>query len=507
MSRNFLIGVDGGTESIRAGVFDTKGNPLAYASTNYQTNFPYPGWAEQEPRDWWKALAVSVRKAVQDSGIAAEQVSALAVDTTCCSVVALDDSGVPLRPALIWMDVRSANQAEQVADCEDPALRVNSNGKGPVSAEWMIPKALWLKQNEPEIFEKAATICEYQDYLNFHLTGRLVCSINNVSTRWHFDFSEGKAGSKKSVPGSLLEKLGLADLAEKWPGEVIRLGEVIGGLTTEAAEHLDLPVGLQVVQGGADAQIGMIGLGVVKPDSLALITGSSHLQLGLSEKPFHGEGIWGTYAEALLPGLHTVEGGQTSTGSVINWLKNLFGEPDYSSLNRNAQKLPPGSEGLIIQDHFQGNRTPHTDPRSRGAVHGLSLKHSRAHIFRASIEGIAFGSELIFESMRENGFHPENVVISGGATRSKLWLQIHADVSNVPITLTRNPDAPLLGCAILSAVGAGFYQDIPSAVETMVQIESTVEPNTDHHEAYKPFLESYKKTYSTLRNIRKNLED
>ena len=394
-----------------------------------------------------------------------------------------------------------------MADCEDPALRVNSNGKGPVSAEWMIPKALWLKQNEPEIFEKAATICEYQDYLNFQLTGRLVCSINNVSTRWHFDFSEGKAGSKKSVPGSMLEKLGLADLAEKWPEEVIRLGEVIGGLTKEAAEHLGLPGGLQVVQGGADAQIGMIGLGVVKPDSLALITGSSHLQLGLSEKPFHGEGIWGTYAEALLPGLHTVEGGQTSTGSVINWLKNLFGESDYSSLNRNAQKLPPGSEGLIIQDHFQGNRTPHTDPRSRGAVHGLSLKHSRAHIFRASIEGIAFGSELIFESMRENGFYPENVVISGGATRSKLWLQIHADVSNVPITLTRNPDAPLLGCAILSAVGAGFYQDIPSAVETMVQIESTVEPNTDHHEAYKPFLESYKKTYSTLRNIRKNLED
>ena len=431
----------------------------------------------------------------------------MAVDTTCCSVVALNDSGDPLRPALIWMDVRSANQAEQVADCADPALRVNSNGKGPVSAEWMIPKALWLKQNEPEIFESAATICEYQDYLNFHLTGRLVCSINNVSTRWHFDFSEGKTGSKKSVPGSLLEKLELADLAEKWPVEVIRLGEVIGGLTKEAAEHLALPVGLQVVQGGADAQIGMIGLGVVEPGSLALITGSSHLQLGLSEKPFHGEGIWGTYADALLPGLHTVEGGQTSTGSVINWLKNLFGESDYSSLNKDAQNLPPGSEGLIVQDHFQGNRTPHTDPRSRGAVHGLSLKHGRAHIFRASIEGVAFGSELIFESMRENGFHPENVVISGGATRSKLWLQIHADVSNVPITLTRNPDAPLLGCAILSAVGAGFYQDIPSAVETMVQIESIVEPNAYHHDAYKPFLESYKKTYSALRNIRNNLED
>ena len=138
MSRNFLIGVDGGTESIRAGVFDTTGKPLTYACTNYRTNFPYPGWAEQDPRDWWKALAVSVRKAVNESGVATEQVSALAVDTTCCSVVALDDSGDPLRPALIWMDVRSANQAEQVADCADPALRVNSNGKGPVSAEWML---------------------------------------------------------------------------------------------------------------------------------------------------------------------------------------------------------------------------------------------------------------------------------------------------------------------------------------------------------------------------------
>ena len=195
MSENYLIGVDGGTESIRTGVFDITGYPLAYASMNYQTNFPYPGWAEQDPRDWWKALSVSVRKAIQESGVTAEQVAAMTVDTTCCSVVALDDSGDPLRPALIWMDVRSANQAEQVAACEDPALQVNSNGKGPVSAEWMIPKALWLKQNEPEIFEKAVTICEYQDYLNFHLTGRLVSSINNVSTRWHFDFSEDKTGS------------------------------------------------------------------------------------------------------------------------------------------------------------------------------------------------------------------------------------------------------------------------------------------------------------------------
>ena len=501
MSKKYLLGVDGGTEGLRAGIFDVFGTPLAYASTSYPTQFPAPSWAEQDPNDWWDALGKSVRKAISDSGISVDQIAAMAVDTTCCSVVALDDSGNPVRPALIWMDVRSAEQAEQMVATEDDALRINSNGSGPVSAEWMIPKALWIKQNEPENFDRAVTICEYQDYINLHLTGRLGASINNVSTRWHCDYTGD------GVPKSLLEKLDLGELAEKWPQDVFRLGELVGRLTPRAAGHLGLTPDLPVVQGGADAQIGMIGLGVVKPGNLALITGSSHLHLGLSEKPFHGTGIWGTYADALLPGLHTVEGGQTSTGSVINWLKNLFGESDYEALNLDASKLPPGSENLIVQEHFQGNRTPHTDPNSRGAFHGLTLKHGREHLFRAAIEGVAFGSELILESMRTNGFFPESIVVSGGATHSELWLQIHSDVSNLPLILTKNPDAPLLGCAILAAVGAEIYEDIPTAVEQMVQFDRVIEPNSQVNAEYQPFYEAYKASYVGLRNIRNNLEN
>ncbi len=501
MSKKYLLGVDGGTEGLRAGIFDVLGTPLAYASTSYPTQFPAPSWAEQDPNDWWDALGKSVRKAISDSEISVDQIAAMAVDTTCCSVVALDDSGNPVRPALIWMDVRSAEQAEQMVATEDNALLINSNGSGPVSAEWMIPKALWIKQNEPKNFDRAVTVCEYQDYINLHLTGRLGASINNVSTRWHCDYS------REGVPKSLLEKLDLVELAEKWPQDVFRLGELVGRLTPRAAGHLGLTPDLPVVQGGADAQIGMIGLGVVKPGNLALITGSSHLHLGLSEKPFHGTGIWGTYADALLPGLHTVEGGQTSTGSVINWLKNLFGESDYEALNLDASKLPPGSENLIVQEHFQGNRTPHTDPNSRGAFHGLTLKHGREHLFRAAIEGVAFGSELILESMRTNGFFPESIVVSGGATHSELWLQIHSDVSNLPLILTKNPDAPLLGCAILAAVGAEIYEDIPTAVEKMVQFDRVIEPNSQVNTEYQPFYEAYKASYVGLRNIRNNLEN
>ena len=496
----YLIGVDAGTESLRAGVFDLQGQPLAFASTTYETKFPHPGWAEQDPRDWWSALGQSVRQAVERAGVNPAEIAALAVDTTCCSVVALDDKGEPLRPCLIWMDMRSAPQTEKVVATRDQALRVNSNGEGPVSAEWMVPKALWIKENEPEIFARATTICESQDYINYHLTGRLVASINNVSARWHCDRQRG------GIPETLLEKLGLSDLAKKWPSEVLDLGAVIGSLTARAAQHLALPRDLPVVQGGADAFIGMLGLGVVRPGSLAFITGSSHLQLGLSDSPFHGTGIWGTYADALLPGLYAVEGGQTSTGSVVNWLKNLYGVPDYEELNREAEKLPPGSEGLIVQEHFQGNRTPHTDATSRGAVHGLTLKHGRGHLFRATIEGIAFGSELILETMRQNGFAPNRIVVAGGATRSNLWLQIHADVCNLPLTLTQVADAPALGCAILAAVGAGLHPDIQTAAQHMVEVTRVIEPDAATHSAYRPFYEVYKETYRALRDLRKGLE-
>ena len=496
MQKKYVIGVDGGTESIRAGVFDLSGNPLAFASVTYPTNFPIPGWAEQNPEDWWNALGGAVRRAVIDANVGKQEILGICLDTTCCSVVALDGAGNPLRPALIWMDMRSAPQTEQVLATADPALHVNSKGSGPVSAEWMIPKSLWIQQEEPEIFEKAETVCEFQDYLNFHLTGKRVASINNVSVRWHY--GPGWGGWARSM----VESLGMSELLKKWPAIVLRLGEEIGGLTSNAAAHLDLPEGVPVLQGGADAFIGMIGLGVVNPGSLAFITGSSHLHLGLSPQAFHGQGIWGTYADAVIPGLHVVEGGQTSTGSVVSWIRRTLGSPSYEELNHEATQLEPGSEGVVIQEHFQGNRTPHTDPLSRGVISGLTLKHGRGHLFRAALEGIAFGTELILETMRNNGFAAETVVLAGGATRSDLWLQIHADVSNLPLTLTKVPDAPALGSAILAAVGSGAFSDIGTATQKMVQVDRVIEPNQETHARYQPFYQSYQNHYLAMKNAR-----
>ncbi|MCB1380779.1 MAG: carbohydrate kinase [Alphaproteobacteria bacterium] len=493
----YLIGVDGGTESIRAFVFDLDGRPLASHATPYKTEFPNPSWAEQNPEDWWAAMGQSVRGAVAKAGVKVSDIVAMSVDTTCCSVVALDSAGNPLRPCMIWMDVRSSREADDVAATKDPYLRVNGGGAGPVSAEWMIPKSLWMKRNQPEIFARSAMVGEYQDYINLRLTGQWVGSLGNSCIRWHYQTQHG------GVPRSLLKVVDLSELEEKWPQKMLAPGTPIGPLTRAAAEHLGLSPGLLVVQGGSDAFIGVIGLGVTEPGEMALITGSSHLHIGVADQVVHKAGVWGTYMDGVYPGKPIIEGGQTSTGSVLAWFKRHFaGHTSWETLNEGASAVPPGAEGLLVLDHFQGNRTPYTDALSRGAITGLTLKHTPAHMFRAIIEGICLGTRLIVDSFGD-AFDAKRIVLAGGATNSPLWLQIHADTVGAPIELTEVADAPALGCAILAAHGAGRFKTIEEGCRAMVRKTSVIEPDPAKTRFYtEEMLPRYAKLYGALKQVR-----
>lgn len=492
----YVIGIDGGTESLRAHVFDLTGRSRGVGRGPYATDFPEPGRAEQAPADWWHAAAVAVREAMAAAGVGADQIDAIACDTTSCTVVALDATGQPLRPALLWMDVRAHREAAEVAACGDPALRVNGGGAGPVSPEWMIPKALWIRRNQPEVWARAAMIGEYQDYLTLRLTGRWAASLNNITMRWHYQTDHG------GWPLSMLDRLGLSDLSAKWPKDIVAPGAVIGPLLPEAAAHLGLRPGTPVVQGGADAFIGMIGLGVTQPGELALITGSSHLQLGVAAHPVHAPGVWGTYMDCVYPGRPIIEGGQTSTGSVIAWFKRNFAEGiDFDRLNHDAAALPPGAEGLLAVDHFQGNRTPHTDPLARGAITGLSLKHTPAHVYRALIESVCLGTRAIVESFG-SAFEARRIVVAGGATRSPFWLQVHADTLGVGLELTEEPEAPALGSAILAAVGAGRFPTIDAGCAAMVRTARRIEPDPAAHAAYEPIYARYRAAYAALKPLR-----
>jgi ribulose kinase len=495
---SFVIGVDGGTESIRAGVYDETGHCLASAAQAYDTQFSAGARAEQDPEHWWRSMAVAVREALARSGRRPEDIKAIAVDTTCCSVVALDQRGRAVRPAIIWMDVRAGQEAAAALATGDEALAVNGGGQGPVSAEWMIPKALWLARHEPENFARATTICEYQDFMTLRLTGRRVASQSNVSLRWHY--STKRAGGWAL---GLIEKLDLSALAAKWPAEVLPAGAPIGTLTAEAAAHLGLAPTTLVAQGGVDALVGMVGLGVAQPGQLALITGSSHLLFGvLADAGMSAAGLWGAYPDVLYPGRALIEGGQTSTGSIVNWLRRISGGGDLAVLNQEAEKLEPGSDGLLMLDHFQGNRTPYTDPLSRGAFVGLTLAHGMPHLFRAAIEGICFGTRAILDRMTEAGFRGREIVIGGGAARSDLWVQIHADTAGMPVRVSETADAALLGSAILAQVGQGVFKTIDEGIAAMVRPGRLVEPRVSTRSQYEEIYQRYSALYPALKPFR-----
>ena len=390
---------------------------------------------------------------------------------------------------MIWMVVRSARQAEAIAATKDSALRVNGAGSGPVSAEWLIPKSLWIKENQRELFDRAEKIGEYQDYINLRLTGHVGALALSERPR------------RPAV--SLLKTLMLEKHLDKWPMEVIAPGDIIGPLTRAAAEHLGLKADIPVVQGGADAFIGMVGLGVTEPGEMALIAGSSHLHLGVAASPVHKPGVWGTYMDAVYPGKTIIEGGQTSTGSVIAWFKRHFApDTSFDELNEAASALEPGAEGLIVLDHFQGNRTPYTDAASRGAITGLTLKHTPTHVFRAIMESICLGTRLVIDSFGE-AFSAKRIVVEGGASNSRFWLQIHADTIGAPLELTEVPDAPALGCAILAACGAGRFATIKEGCKAMVRRRAMIEPDSRRTQLYeREIYPRYVALYGALKSVR-----
>jgi ribulose kinase len=294
------------------------------------------------------------------------------------------------------------------------------------------------------------------------------------------------------------------------------MGDKVGELSEEAADELGLCPGIPVAEGGADAFVGMLGQNVVRSDRISLITGSSHLLMALSEEEKHMEGLWGSYADAVVPGLHMLEGGQTSTGSIVNWfVKNIASgiSNDYNKnniynyLNKRASQLEPGSEGLILLDYFQGNRTPHTDPKLRGMIWGLSLNHKVEHIYRSILEGISFGTNLIINNFREIDIPVKELVVSGGPTKSDLWMQIHSDVAGVPVVLNKDSQAPALGSAIMAAHAAGVYSSLQEASDNMVHEEKRIEPNMNNHSEYQYYYNKYVESYEQINSLMHEMYD
>jgi FGGY-family pentulose kinase len=401
------------------------------------------------------------------------------------------------------MDQRSHREAADISAINDPILRYVS---GVVSPEWMLPKALWLKRHERDVYDRAGRLVECTDWFMHRLTGAWTLSLNNVTVKWDYARPDG------GWSAALLRAVGLDDLPGKWPEAVVPLGKGEAKLSATAAGELGLRPGTLVAQGGIDAYLGMIGMGATAPGDMALVMGSSTCHMAMSAKPVLGSGMLGCYPDAVVEGEYTLEGGQTSTGSILDWYRRHFagaeaaeaerlGRHVYEVLDAKAAGVSPGCDGLVCLDYWQGNRCPLKDPLARGAFWGLTLAHGPGHVFRSIYEATAYGTRHILEDLQSHGFTVRRLFAGGGGAKSRLWVQIHADVLGAPVALPREAEACALGSAVAAAVHTGHYPDLGTAVKEMVRIAEVVEPRPQTRDAYAAGYARYRATYPALREL------
>ena len=513
-----FLGVDVGTGSARAGVFDASGVMLGNHAESIAIFRPAEDFVEQSSADIWRACGVAIRGALAAAGLRAEQIAGMAFDATC-SLVALDSTGAPVtvsptgrheQNVIVWMDHRALAQAAAINETKHEVLRYVG---GRISPEMEMPKLLWLKQHLPQSFAKAARFLDLPDFLSYRATGNDSRSHCTTVCKWTYLGHENDGRGAWSR--SFFEQIGLAELladnARKIGSEVRPLGERVGLLSERSASELGLVPGIPVGVSVIDAHAGGIGLlgGALPGESvteadfetrLALIGGTSSCHMAVSKQARWVNGVWGPYYSAMIPGMWLTEGGQSATGALIDHVLQAHARyPEiaslaqarslsvYTLLNERLCELSgtsatPGTltrDLHVLPDHH-GNRSPRADPSLRGMVSGLKLSASvdtLALEYLATIQAIAHGTRHIIDTMNAHGYRISTVIATGGDSKNPIFLREHADATGARIFLPREPEAVLLGSAILAARAAGRFASVVEAMTQMSAVSSVIEPN------------------------------
>ncbi|MFW6237625.1 MAG: FGGY-family carbohydrate kinase [Halanaerobiales bacterium] len=491
----YIIGVDIGTQSLRTGIFREDGELVAVASEQYETIYDKINHATQNPRDWWQAFKKTLRACLNNE--LRENIAGIAVCTTSSTVIPAKKDGTPQNDAILWMDKRAYRETNEINATGNERLKYAGGG---VSAEWLLPKMLWLKKNKPGVYNDSDYVIEALDWFNYKLTGKWVLSKCNISCKWaYLDREDG-------WDDDFMAAIGLSDYHSKWPDTIKKVGEVIGTLDPKVAFELDLPGDTIVVQGGIDAHIALLGMGVTDSDELGMITGSSFVHLLFTDEPVFNNKLWGPYSNPLIDGYWLSEGGQTSGGAIMRWFKDNFGRDlanreknSFDILSEEAARVSPGAEGLVVLDFWQGNRTPYKDPLMSGNILGLRMKHERGHVYRALLESVAYGTNNIIKNMETREQKVKQITICGGPTKDELWMQIISDVTGVKLQVPDNNEAGLMGCALAVAKGTGTYATFDEAADKMVAIQKEIKPDKETHEQYKFYFNKYLELNEKLR--------
>jgi len=500
MENQYMLGIDIGTSGTKTVLFTAGGEPVCAKTVEYPLYQPKNGWAEQEPEDWWRAVREGISAVVAGSGVKKTAIASVGLSGQMHGLVMLDRDGNVLRHAIIWCDQRTA------AECGEMNARIGQKRiieltANPALTGFTASKILWVRNHEPEIYEKCAHILLPKDYIRLKLTGEFATEVSDASGMQLMDVPA------RTWSGEILEKLGIdRDLLAK----LYESPEVTGTVHARAAAETGLAAGTPVVGGAGDNPAAAVGMGVVKSGSAFTSIGSSGVIYAVSDRvAIDPEGRVNSLC-ASAPGKWTVMSCTQAAGLSLKWFRDNFcqaeiaqaeasGVDPYVLLDKMSAAVPIGSEGLLYLPYLMGERAPHPDPDCRGVFFGLSAKHGRAHLTRAVMEGVAYSQKECVDVFAEMGVFIGDMLVTGGGGRSALWRQMLADLYGCPIRMVQADEGPALGAAILGAVGAGLYGDLEEASEAVVRRRIVNEPIPENSAAYRPYFELYKALYRSLR--------
>jgi len=491
-----FLGIDLGTSSVKVVVVDEIGRVVSKSSEGYRIYSPHPGWAEQNPEEWWTATVRAVNKVFDQAALNSSQIRGVGISGQTHGTVFLDKNFFPLRDAIIWMDQRSISQVKKLMG--KFGRRLTHITGLPIACGFMAPSLLWIRENEPFIWDRIYRVILPKDYIRLKLSGVVASDVTDAGGTLLLDTA--KRSWSREIINELSIPYDFFPLLYESP-------QITGRVTKKTAKEISLNKGTPVFAGGADQVMMAIGSGVVEMEGLASSIGTGGLLITVTDHPvIKPDKVLHTIPYAL-PEKWILMGAILSGGSSLDWFLSQIvsgegskGLNSYRSFFKKISSTSAASKGLLFLPYLEGERTPYLDPRARGAFIGLSLHHSRGDLVRAVMEGVIFALRDSLEEFKKLGIKPSYVITSGGGAKNKLWRHIQANVFNLPVFTANTEEASAYGASLIAAVGTGIFSTTEEACESWIKREDEVIPNSKEVKIYEKAYQVYHSLYPKLKD-------